>query len=128
MQDFNFNLELLLSHNYLAECQSLQIKRIDLNWSSFGNIQDELLQLLGIGLLEDSVGKLHLFKTLQLAHKVCPRDENRVLKSLILKVLMMYLQNLEVLLLLAWPSCCFKDCSEIFLHLWCSHTWPQIPS
>lgn len=45
--------------------------------------------------------KLHLFKTLLLAHKVCPRDENKVLSTLILKVLVMHLQNLEVLILLA---------------------------
>lgn len=63
MQDCNFNLQILLSHNYLAECYRLQIKRIDQNWSSFGKIQDELLQLLCIGLLENSVGKFHLFQT-----------------------------------------------------------------
>lgn len=73
MQDFNFNLQILLSHNYLAECQRLQIKRIDMNWSSFGNIHNELLQLLCIGLPDYSEGKTSFIQNSAVGSQSLPK-------------------------------------------------------
>lgn len=70
------------------------------------------MQLLFIGLLEDSIGTRFIQKSaVDSQSRMFAQEMKTECRALVvLKVPMMYLQKLKVLILVAWPNCCLNDC------------------